>query len=151
MDLPVALTVSGEDAFSGLANRLNAAAAELATEVDAAVARAVESLPSELRASAQSTLPRRGGLAESVANSTIAVSHHNSAGIVDVTVTASSPYDIDEMDHGIVHHPLFGDKNHWYTESVNPGWWSRPVGVAQRRVEPEIAHALDVVARRIEG
>ena len=149
--LPISLGVSGTESFSALSRRLNEAATSLAQEVDSAIDRAIDPLPGELRASALSLLPKRGGLNEDVARSTITVTHRSDGASAEVAVTASSQDDIDEIDGGTVRHPLFGNKLHWYVESVTPGWWSRPIQAASVRVRPELDRAVATVTRRIEG
>lgn len=149
--LGISLGVGGTESFAALAARLNEAAATLASAVDSAIGEAVDRLPDELRVSALSLLPKRGGLNEVVAQSMISVAHRDDGVSVEVTVRASSQDDIDEIDAGTVRHPLFGNRDRWYVESVPSGWWSKPVTVASQRVEPEIEQALDTIARRIEG
>lgn len=150
-DLRISVNVEGGDQITALARRLNEAAAGLGGELDKGMSRVVRALPETLRISAETTLPRHGGLDDDIARATITVSHRNVGGSVGVTVTASSRYDIADLDQGVVRHPLFGDRRRWYVEQVRPGWWSRPVNETSVRVEPELRQALDIVKQRIEG
>jgi hypothetical protein len=49
-------------------------------------------------------------------------------------------------DAGILTHPLFGDRDHWYDQHVTPGWFTRPCEDAAPRVRQEVIDALDNVA-----
>jgi hypothetical protein len=55
------------------------------------------------------------------------------------------------LDEGRLTHPLFGDREHWYTQeepSVQPGWFTGPARAAGPRVRAEIEKALEGVADR---
>jgi hypothetical protein len=50
-----------------------------------------------------------------------------------------------DLDAGRTHHPLFGDREHWYAQagpSVEPGWFSGPAEAAGPRVRTAIERAL---------
>ncbi len=32
--------------------------------------------------------------------------------------------DLRSLDRGRLRHPLFGNREHWYNESVPRGWWT---------------------------
>jgi hypothetical protein len=66
-------------------------------------------------------------------------------------LTATSSHDIDALDHGRDMHPLFGDKRHWYVESVRPGWWSDPLNASEPGVRAQFEQAMENVKQRIEG
>lgn len=90
-----------------------------------AVRRANQGVETELRRSALSRLPSRNGLARNVATARIQVrtAFSDEAG-VGVTISAQHEYDIRGLDRGLNVHPLFGNRAHWYPQSVRPGWWS---------------------------
>jgi hypothetical protein len=49
------------------------------------------------------------------------------------------------LDAGRLTHPLFGDREHWYTQelpSVQPGWFTGPAEAAGPRVRAGIERAL---------
>jgi len=53
------------------------------------------------------------------------------------------------LDAGRLTHPLFGDREHWYTQeepSVQPGWFTGPAEGAGPRVRAGIERALADVA-----
>jgi hypothetical protein len=54
-----------------------------------------------------------------------------------------------DLDGGIIHHPMFGDREHWYTQeepSVQPGWFTGPAEAGGPRVRTAIERALADVA-----
>lgn len=139
--------------FSSLPNRLReAASSSLRRELDQALTRSVRDLPQALRASAVSTLPRRGGLGELTARTPIKISHLTSGSSVSVRVTASPRRglsDIARLDRGSVRHPLFGRRSRWYTETVSPGWWAKPIDAVATKARSEIEQAMDTVVHQI--
>jgi hypothetical protein len=52
------------------------------------------------------------------------------------------------LDAGELHHPLWGDREHWYRQEVQPGWFSGPAGDAAPRVREAIGKALEDVAAK---
>lgn len=57
------------------------------------------------------------------------------------------------LDAGILEHPLFGDKDHWYaqTSHVVPGWFSGPCRDDAPRVRAALEQALADVAAKAAG
>lgn len=52
------------------------------------------------------------------------------------------------LDAGRLSHPLWGDRAHWYTQGVQPGWFSGPAEDATPAVRAGIDEALlDVAAK----
>jgi hypothetical protein len=148
--VPISISAHG-DQVDVLARRFREAAASgLRRELGQAVGQAMGSLARDVRASAISRLPHRGGLGALVARSTITQSSFSTAGSVGVRLTASSRHDIAAMDRGSVHHPLFGDRRHWYQQTVPPGWFSEPARNTEPRARVAIENAMDTVAGEIK-
>lgn len=58
--------------------------------------------------------------------------------------------DLWSLDRGRLRHPLFGNRRHWYQQSVKPGWWSQSLQrAADDEVKREILQALDRVAAKV--
>ena len=58
------------------------------------------------------------------------------------------------LDAGRLTHPLFGDREHWFTQeepSVQPGWFTGPAEAAGPRVRAGIEKALEDVSNRAAG
>ena len=59
------------------------------------------------------------------------------------------------LDEGRLTHPLFGDREHWYTQeepSVQPGFFTGPAEAGGPRVRAGIERALaDVAGKAVKG
>jgi hypothetical protein len=56
------------------------------------------------------------------------------------------------LDAGEIHHPLWGDREHWYRQGVQPGWFTGPAEAGGPRVREAIGQALeDVAAKAAKG
>jgi hypothetical protein len=123
---------------------------ELVRKLQKAMTDAVGPVKDEIRANLKPTLPDR--YAETLdADLTIrASSAAGTAPHVSVTAnTRSKKRKLRRLDAGLLTHPLFGDREHWYTQgipSVRPGWFTRPAEAAVPRVREKILAALDDVA-----
>ena len=118
--------------------------------LDDAITHAAQPLPEKLRASALTTLPKRGGLAAAVAESQMRVAAQSGAE-AGARVTVDSRYDVAGMDEGRVVHPLFGDRRHWYTERLNPHWFTTPVEAARPGFETAVNDAMDRIEKEAGG
>lgn len=74
-----------------------------------------------------------------------------------VTVSVSAPTggpqgrDVSRLERGQLSHPLFGDKHHWYRQSVTRGFASKPVKAARPAIVREIDDELAKVSRDVKG
>lgn len=119
---------------------------DLARELTAGVAKALEAAPGAVRESALAILPRAGGLNERVAASKVTTRRSKSS----VRVVASSDYDLKAIDRGRVKHPVFrkkGRKDVWVIQIVPAGWFTRPL----RALAPAVAAAIEKAARDVAG
>ncbi len=146
------ITVTGIDKFAGLSRRLaDAADHGLGDQLRQAIEHIEPGLRESLRSSALRTLPKRGGLNRVIADTPIVTRWDITGDTVGFTLTARSRYNVSRINYGRVVHPLFGDRRHWYTESVTPGWWSTPITEAEPKAREGVQGAMDTVARQIEG
>lgn len=151
------ITVESGDGFTTLVSRFRREADEgLGRELGNRISDVTSSLAQVARDNALRTLPGRNkpnGLGVWVIARTqfSATSDGASTGTVTVTVTAKSTSNIARINDGTVRHPLFGNRRHWYTQSVTPGWWSNTVREISPKVRPAIEEGMALVARRIEG
>lgn len=73
-----------------------------------------------------------------------------------VSVSVSAPTggpqgrDVLSLERGRLSHPLFGDKRHWYRQSVTRGFASKPVKAIRPRIVDEIDQELAKVARDVK-
>lgn len=103
----------------------------------------------EIRENASTQLPRRGGLADLIAHSRMGVRTRLSSRSVGVRVVATSPHDIRSLNAGRLRHPVFGDEDTWVQQSVDPGWFDKPLQKRAPGIRRAITQALDETARQL--
>lgn len=157
------------DDLKSLAKRLKAAGETgLSRELNKGINSAVKPLKKDLVASARSTLPRRGGLAERIAKSRYSTLKRPDG----IVIKVKNQYHLDLMDDpGRLRHPTFRKKSvvrralglrqksklgkrkkwKWVNQKVRPGWWTEPVNKRTEQVTKDMRKAIDTVVRQIEG
>jgi hypothetical protein len=146
------ITVSGIEQFAYLGNRFRDAADEgLRKELRQAIERIEPEIKSAIKASALAKLPKRGGYAGIVAGLPVSTRWRFSGDSVGLTISITSHRQLRKVDEGTLRHPLFGNRRHWHTTRVSPGWWSQPVREAGPKARDAIESAMNAVVQRIEG
>ena len=147
------ITVRGTEQLTTLAQRFREAAnSGLRDELRNTLSTLGPGIIDSVRNSARTTLPRRGGLAALIADtSEFTAPIVTTPTEVKLSITARSNVDIRLLNDGTVRHPLFGNRQHWYNQTVKPGWFTRPLVGIGPRVSEELNQTLETVARRIEG
>jgi hypothetical protein len=56
-----------------------------------------------------------------------------------------------QLDTGILHHTLFGNRGHWYTQRVRRGFFSDPAEKAAPDIRDKVLDAMAKTARKITG
>lgn len=129
--------VRGSADLQRVARHLKEAAdGKLRRETLAAVRLAAEPGIPAVRASALSTLPKRGGLAAEVAGQKFAVRTALAAGKVSI-VGSKGMKELESIDSGTVRHKTFG-KPPWHAQKVTPGFFTKPL----ERLAPGIRLAV---------
>jgi hypothetical protein len=142
------MDVRGADDFARLAKALKEGPEDLQREFSKAVSKATAPLKTAARESARQTLPRRGGLADRVARSRFAT-RRSTGRRAGVRVTVSSPDALGQLDRGVVRHPVFGNRNVWVTQSITPGWWTKPTDQVGPEVQRALLAAMDEVGKKL--
>ena len=130
---------------------------ELLREVTKAMRDAAAPVPDEIRAGLDPHLPNRyAAVLDADVRLGISVRTAGSDPGVSVTGTGhGKARKLRNLDAGRLTHPLFGDREHWYTQeepSVRPGWFTGPAEAAGPRVRDGIEKALeDVAAKAVKG
>lgn len=76
----------------------------------------------------------------------------NQAGIrVTATSRKGKSIDLDSLDRGRLRHPLFGNRRHWYNQTVPAGWFTRPMAANADNVQRELEQAVREIDRDITG
>ena len=114
-------------------------------------------LRSAIRESAVSKLPARGGLGAWVARATLTVRLRTTGRTAGIKLKLSrksgkGKADLKAMDDsGAVRHPLYGDRRHWYPQTVTPGFFTEPWKDSEdewrRMADEAVDRAFDKIRR----
>lgn len=131
------ISVQGLDGVSAAIRRLERAERELPRETRTALRRIAPELVRDARRHADEVLPRRGGYAKQVADTTrFVVEVTRTAVGVALRITAIGP-DRRLDTQGRLRHPVYaaGPRSEWNwakaAQGVPPGWFSRPMREGQ--------------------
>jgi hypothetical protein len=142
--------------LEALAFRLRRAGdTELLREVTKAMRDAVVPVQDEIRAGLKPRLPDRYAkeLDEDVRLGVNVRTNERDPGVALTGAPRVKTRKLRNLDAGRLTHPLFGDREHWYTQEgadqgVEPGWFTGPAEAAGPRVRTEIERALEDVSNR---
>jgi len=153
--------------MADLASQLEAAAfrlrragqEDLARQLTAAMRRGVDPVPGRIRDGLRPHLPDR--YAAALADVDIKTITRAGSATTDAVVSvyakaAGKARRLKNLDEGRLTHPLFGNREHWYTQvgvtqGVVPGWFTGPAEEAAPRVRAELEKALEDVADKAAG
>jgi hypothetical protein len=140
--------VGGTQSFTAAMQKLkHAVNSDFPQEFRKELSRELRLLEGSLSSSAINTLPKRGGLAAMIASSDSNVRETPNG----AQLSASSKHDITAMDRGRLRHPLFGNRAHWYTQAVRPGWWSIPIERSKPALQTAANRALENTKTKAGG
>jgi len=147
----VSIRVEGGNALGELAAALRSASqGSLVQELGKGLQQEAEPLPAAIRQAADNMLPKAGGLAADVANARTGVTvTSRSAHEVVVQVSSVSGMDLPRIDKGRVRHPVFGNREHWETQHVPPGYFTRTVLARAAGFRSAAERAVQKIADRI--
>ena len=145
----VELVIKGADELEALGKALKQVGdRELRLELFRAIRTATKPTHQQIRDSARELLPSRGGLPELIAKSSLSTRTRLSGRQVGVRIVASNRHDIRSLDKGRLRHPLYGDRDHWFQQTVREGWFSRPLFATGKAVRLEVSEAASRVAMK---
>jgi hypothetical protein len=124
---------------------------DLVRELTAAMRRAAGPVQDQIRAGLRPHLPDR--YAETLdAGVRLGVSVRTNERNPGVSVTAQARggkgRKLRRLDAGLLTHPVYGNREHWKTQHVEPGWFTGPAEAGGPQVRTEIVQALEDVAAR---
>ena len=110
------------------------------------------SITREQRANLAEDMPHRGGLAAELASrgkfTVRTVISTRRRAVVDI-VDSWRGHDMKAVEAGLIRHPLFGNRRHWFATTVPRGRLSAPVDRHRRPMQLAIIRALDEEAAEI--
>lgn len=155
--MPVDLKVVAGPEFDRTAAELRSQARKLQRRVSTAAKKAVDEVYRPVLVGGLPTfLPDRyaGVLGPDLKVST-SVRFAGSAPGVGLSITAPTGgpqgRDVLALERGRLSHPLFGDKSHWYRQTVTRGFASRPLRATRPQIVRELDAALENVADEVRG
>lgn len=139
-------TVTGADDFYRLSKALKAAGrGDLRKELNKALRNATKPLIRKTRQAALDKLPQRGGLARSIAKAPQRVQVRTGQQTAGVRIVGKGA----SLDRGRFRHPVFGNREVFVEQTVEPGWFSETLAAGAPEVRPEIEQALESIAQQI--
>lgn len=144
--------VQGADQLDDLAKRLKAAGnGDLRKELLRGIRETNKPTISDIRASARSRLPHGGGLADTVARASIGTRTRLSGKSVGVEIKGTSwrLRNLRSINAGRLRHPLFGNREHFFVQPVEPGFFDEPIEKRGDEILRGIEDVMADVARRV--
>lgn len=166
--------IEGARELEALAARIKAVGDnDLRKELLRGIRAAVKPLPVAIKAAARSDLPQSGGLAAQIGRSSIvsrtrtSASRKSEPGVRLIgqkerdaskaarkgkTGNAKPPsrfMDFASIDRGWIRHPLFGNRERWFSQQIKPGFWTETINARADDVQRDLVQVLDDVAEKI--
>lgn len=154
--MPADIVVRGAEDIAAVSKALRAMDdKELRREFHRGINRATKPLKEDAKANARATLPRRGGLNNFVAKTSLSTRTRSGQNpgvriVAQKTKKAGRKSDVNAIDRGRLRHPVFGNRKVWVTQTVTPGWFTKPMENGAERVRKELLGVLDDVKGKIK-
>jgi hypothetical protein len=135
-----------------LAANLRAAAdTGMRRELIAGIRKATGEVPDAIRRGLPARLPNRyAAVLDADLKITISVrTGATDPGVTILAMASQHKRKLSNTERGVLAHPLFGDREHWFRQPVTPGWFTGPAQDAAPRVREEIDAALERVKTSI--
>ena len=147
------IEVTGAAQLANLSRSLKAAGrGELRRELLRGIRQATAPAKTAIPESARVTLPRRGGLNETVASGLKVTSRASLSGAeARVRIVAVDPprHDIHSMNLGRLRHPVYGNRDNWVTQAVPPLFFTNACMSLAPGARQQVAAARDRVLRAL--
>jgi hypothetical protein len=145
----VSITIRGADKLARLAAAVQQTAPEVRKELLGGIRKTAKPAITDIRAET-STLPQRGGFGGGVAAAKFGVRTQTHGKNVGVKIQGrQTGHDIAGVDAGLIRKPLFGNRAHWFSQPVRPGFFTRPIEERHDEMTKEILHVVDIIGDRI--
>lgn len=144
--MSASVRIRSNGAAGRIAAKLESAArGGLKRDLEGAVRRATAPVPDAYTATLARRMPQEGGYARSLAGRVVVSRRRIEFGY---RLTAkSSTFDMPKIERGILRHPLFGNRKHWYVTKVPPGLFAAEI----RAVDDDLRREITAAMRRATG
>ena len=145
----VELVIKGAEDLEKLARALKQVGdGALRRELLRTIRSATKPIVQAVKDSARETLPSSGGFAALIAKSRVSSLTRLSGKQVGVRIKATNQRNIRALNSGRLRHPLFGNKDHWYTQTVPAGWFTKPIEAMADGIRVEVSRDLAAFATK---
>lgn len=146
------MAVRGAGKYKSLAKRLkDAGRGDLRRDLFRALNRATKPIRRDIKARTPEFLPNNYA-AVFTPDLKLSTTQRSSGPGVGVRIRAKSKRNIRRPERGMVRHPLFGNREHWFTTSANkPNFFTDPAREGTDEVRRELLEAMEIIANKIEG
>lgn len=138
-------TLDDRGSFAKVSKSMKRQADRLQSDLASSATKSAEQIRSNLKKSAASILPQRGGLAKSVADMSFRIDKKSNGARLE----ANSRYNIKRLDEGTVTHPVYGHRVS-VTQSITPGFWSKTIADSGKVLAADAERCLNETVHRIE-
>lgn len=146
------VAVMGADTMAALARDLRRVGDKgLRTEFYRGLNRVTKPVVPAVRASFTATLPKRGGLGKTINRTTKVKRKVLTGRNPGIKVFADGKHDIVNLNKGRLRHPLFGNRRHWFDQSITPGMFDRPLEAMTPVVQSEAIAVMGRIQRDLAG
>lgn len=124
---------------------------DLVRELTAAMRRAAGPVQDQIRAGLRPHLPDRYADvldADLRLGANVRTNERDPGVSVTGTTRSGKRRKLRRLDSGLLTHPVYGDREVWKTQEVEPDWFTGPARDAAPQVRAELERALDDVAER---
>lgn len=144
--------VRGSQKLAALGARLTAAGdRSLRREFLAGIRAGAQEIIPDIRQSALDTLPKRGGLAQRVADQSYGVQTRLAASGGRVSLVGRGMKELRDIDRGHLRHPVFGNREVWKAQEVTPGFVTNPANKHIAKIQLNISilmrHTAEAIGR----
>lgn len=153
--MPDDLKVGGVESLARVSSKLKEAGDKgLQRDMRKALDRAAVPLKEGAPEGAREKLPKRGGLAEAIANAKFSLSVRGGKN-PSVRLTGKrtnktgKQSDLNKIDQGSLRHPVFGKRKVWVLQRVTPDWFSDVPDERLEQARREMVTVFDEFERRL--
>jgi hypothetical protein len=146
----VDVRVQGASELSQLAGRLNGTDKKLKTELTGSLRRIAKQLVPKIVDAAEEKFPAAGGMNDFIHHAKIGVRIQTSGKSAGLFIRAERQgHDIFSLNQGSLRHPLFGNRDAWFEQSIPPGFFTETIEQHREEITDELLTAMRAFARSL--
>lgn len=136
--------IEGAERLAIVAGAIQRQVPELRKDLLRGLRAAAKPTVKDIKETARVTLPKRGGLNDWVAKSSIGLRTRTSGENSGIRIEGrKTGHDVKSLDAGRLRHPLFGNRKRWFQQDIRPGFFSQTITRHDEEIRTEIYRTLD--------